>query len=733
MITFPAAYTAALKNTNIEESWLFQFYHSDESVIDFLGLSTVDCVVYPDPIAGGYSGQYYGVITDCGEIVKTIDLANSQASTGTLTITCTNILKNGKLSSELIFGTRNYINRKVKVYSRLGNSALLAECALLEEYILTNIDATDEYVTLTMEQISPWDDISIPNTRGDFGIYAPVTYGDFVQDSEANFYSSKKVFPCPYWKREANKLYFIVNQELTGTAKLMFYDKGLDKFIPITNGDVNTTTLTNIYVSGVPTDLSRVVRIKPTNNGAGNELDSPGNAWDSTSTGASEETTYAKYPQTGYHAVASTGGDVTQDYLLSLSAPEPTGVFSTLELHVKASVTVDFETSVIDEGDSYLSLRNILFGVNNGLITVFLSELSGADRTESLASATTTDIYADYVAANYLLDDLIQLNAVWLAKSTLDNETVSGLVYVHDVYLKGTIALDFTNEPDAAENFIKELKFLYCGADGWAKSYNGGSGTATKIHEIHRDLLKRYAGVDYADAYMDNWTALDTARTGWTCHWWQSEPRNLKEIIEQAQYEGCFIFTLVPDSDGSLNPGGRYIWVKDTYDAGDVNYTLTDADYTNIRLYHTDFKELKTSTTYNYIRHPAQEGVFLDWEEYTNSTARTAYNIATGENEDSKDLEFVTADVIYNVLSDTLPNDCIALYYDNINASPKVAVDFDLKNYGKSAMECGDIIKFNDGNITPFGHAWADLYFMIVELRRGKGNISYTAREVYHA
>jgi hypothetical protein len=257
---------------------------------------------------------------------------------------------------------------------------------------------------------------------------------------------------------------------------------------------------------------------------------------------------------------------------------------------------------------------------------------------------------------------------------------------------------------------------------------------ATTIQEIHRDLMDRYCGLDYDDDYMANFSDLDTARADWTCNWWQSEPRFLSEILQQAQFEGCFIFVLVADSDGSGNPGGKYIWVKDSYEPGDVGTTLSADDYEHpISISHTDLKGLITKTTYNYFRHPAEPSKRIYSVSYSNTTARSTWNIGSLENSLSFDLEFVTGDAVYNFLSHTNPNDCIALYYDNIVADPKLVVSCRVANKAKFNLTIGDIIQFDDDNIAPYGKTWSDLYFMIVEERRTLNGLEITAREVYEA
>jgi len=299
-----------------------------------------------------------------------------------------------------------------------------------------------------------------------------------------------------------------------------------------------------------------------------------------------------------------------------------------------------------------------------------------------------------------------------------------------DIYLLGEIELNFATQPHASRSFIAQIPLstnICIGSDGLAKSYNGGSGTATLPHEIHRDMLKRFTDFDYADAAMTGWTDLVTARTGWTCHWWLLVEMPLKMILEQIQYEGCFIFMPKPD-------GGRYVWVKNTYSSADIVQTLTVNDYTDIMIRTSTLSELITSFTYNHQRHPATQR-YIQNVTYTNSTARTKWKLGTNENKLQQPLDFITADKVYNSVSHTDPNDCIALYYNNISANPKIEIEVTITNMRKSNLETGDIVTFNDADLTPFGKTWGSgdnsLFFMVTEVRRTPGSLEITAREVY--
>ena len=805
-LTFPAAYSAKLKSNAYGVRWLFHFKNNNASYVYICSGS--------DHTVG--SNRYYGIVQDPGEITKDLDLINCKASIGEVSISCVDVYKNGTLSGELLHnGTDYYINQEVKIYECLDNESTLANCAYIYEGRLKEVDIGEGICTLVIEQWTPFDHIEIPYTRSLKGVFQPIAYGDFEQDIEENFFTSKKVFPCPFEKRQANKLYFVTHEALTGDAELMYYDSKLDKFLPITSAGANTESSGSVNIANVPTTLARTFRFRPVGSAASNDFSSALQAWDSesnitgttTSTssshlvdsgktfqtknvpvgakvinttdntettitavnsetdltlnndifvsgenyriyidGTSKESSYAFYPSSGTHSVATSGSDVTEEYSLNLEFVEPTGKFTALRVHAQATVTADYSECSLQPNNSEIDLVNNVYSKATNLIQVTAAEISGAgtDYTETrsnLTEDTANNIYSEYVAANYVLPSYIELIAKFFADydAGTGDETIAGYVRVHDVYLKGTVQLDFTNEAEAAEKFISDLEYLYCGADGLDADFTDGSGNpALSINEVHRDIMDRYAGVDYDNDYMANWSSLVTARSGWDVRMWLLEPAPLKEILEKLQFEGCFIFALTHDSDGSGNAGGRYIYVKDD-PTGDVVQTFTQDDIENLNIGHTDVYEIITKTLYRFNRHPALDR-YLDETSYgdTEASRSDVWNLGSSHFE-SIDLDFLigsknSIDDIYDGgISDDTPNESIALYRDNLQSEPKIMLDFDVINKNKTDVEFGDIIKMNVSHTAPYGETWSNLYFMIVSERRSKMGLSLTCREVYRS
>jgi len=272
-------------------------------------------------------------------------------------------------------------------------------------------------------------------------------------------------------------------------------------------------------------------------------------------------------------------------------------------------------------------------------------------------------------------------------------------LYSVKLYLDPRINTE-TGDPQAAAQARAGIKTLYSGADGLTRNWT--TGPVTEIHELHRDLLHRWGGYTTEPT---GWTDLDTARSGWLCRWWAHKPVELEKALEQAQYEGCFIFMWGPTGVG------RYIWVKASYSSGDVAATIDpDADVRGLVKYsHTPFDELLTKQVISYERHPADEGRYLSTHTQTNSTARTNWNIQTAENVAQVELDMLVAEV-----------DTHAEYYENIFGDLKTIIQFEVVRPALLVLEVGDIIQLSGSAV----------YYMVTDERRSPGKLSLTAREV---
>ena len=347
---------------------------------------------------------------------------------------------------------------------------------------------------------------------------------------------------------------------------------------------------------------------------------------------------------------------------------------------------------------------------------------------------TEINLISDYTSNDNQLADTFNISLkVYTQDSGSSSACTVGNAQIQDIYFKYTIENDTDGEPTATFEKNANIKYLYNGADGLTNSFTGGSGVADTGLEAHRDLLVRFAGFDDSDGdiynYDDN-LDIKAARitTAWNIRWWALKPVELEKVLEQIQYEFCFIFKW-------RNGLGSYWYVKDSYSSGDVVQTLKKDDIVNLRINNIPFSELLTQMEINYEKHPA-ESRYLSSQtsKDTTNNPRTTWNIQNKEN-----ISEVNLDMNVNKPGNTNPgggdtNDGFADYYMNIFGDIKKVISCDIVNPAVSYnLETGDIIQFSNTAgempVEPFGDNWAD-YYMITDLQRSPGKIKIQAREV---
>jgi hypothetical protein len=418
----------------------------------------------------------------------------------------------------------------------------------------------------------------------------------------------------------------------------------------------------------------------------------------------------------------NSSGAVSTTKLLNLEAPNIIGTIT----EGKSEFYIQRITAV--EDGSPLGIVSVWNLAETDIITDF-SWTSGTPGTESATATnkTTLTLSNGQLPANYGCK--INNNVV---TGTYVNASATLRVYDARLYIKAN--LDFSNNKEASIQTIDKIDSLYCGADGLANSFTGGSGAADTGLEAHRDLLFRFAGFDDTDANIYNYDAsLDIEATritsAWNIRWWALEPIELKKVLERIQYEFGFIFKWRHDGTGS------YWYIKDSYSSGDVAQTFTKRDISKLKISNTPFSQLLTKMEISYEKHPA-ENRYLSTQtsEDTTNNPRSIWNIQSKEN-----IKEINLDMNVNKPGNTNvggndPNDGFADYYMNIFGDIKKMITCQVINPAVSYnLETGDIVQFSNTAgempVDPFGDNWAD-YYMIINLNRSPGKVSITCREV---
>ncbi len=722
-LTLPAVYSAASKASNIVENWIIQLYYDDESNFTPIALNntTVGNVFY------------HGVVTNSNLTIRSsINLSNSTAKTGNISITLANFkYKGDDFSAEIFGGSNSYLNRTVKIYSQLNGDSTLSNCLQIYNGRLVDISHNNNQINLMIVERSPWDNIEIPQTKAsDTNKYFPVSYGNYTANSTSQDYrANMTVFPIPVNEIRGDEVFALTGiHSILSTAYPHYYDRNLDRFLPVYVDDFSSfDTANESYKNGFAVrayhKIPKKFKMKPVEDVSTDSWTNGDNAIDTPL--ASEDSTFTQiqFSRTG-------SGTTTRSYKAKWTRPDHK--VDAVNMTIVFAWTIS--RTLGESGSQDCSFVNKTWGFNDTFDNTDNSSKSTTSGTTSVS--VTTDTSASMLSAFDSTNgwsDLTHIQ-VKIANSGVDSGTCTFTPRIYDIRSSVSTEIDFTDK-DQGYQALKSIEFLYCGGDGLEKSYNGGSGTATCGLEAHRDLLVRFTGYDDIDGNIYNWNSnldIEDARidaSAWNIRSWFLEPTSLKKILEKIQFEFSFIFKFRADGSGS------YWYIKNSYSSSDVATTLQGNDVSNINISTTPFSELITKMEISFEKHPAQSSYIssVTSEDSTNST-RSNLNIGAKENIKQVNLDYNVNKAGNADVGGGNPNDGFADYYMNIYGDIKKIISCDIVNPAKGYMlETGDIIQFSNTSgempIEPFGDNWGD-YYMITDLKRSLGKVSITAREV---
>lgn len=668
---------------NVEETWVvWLFYDGGTNHIRISDRSFVQLGV---PV--------HGFVKNMPTIRRSINLATSSAKLENVTLQLSNGLYNGDLFSAEVApgGTRNYVNREVRIYSCLNGSApgMRRFTGRLRGVPKWNADT----VQLDLEPQQPWDFIKIPNVKAPSGRFFPVVYGDFAYNTSTptspGYCIYDALWPAAVDEITNEAIWCLMPQSYsTNAIRAHVHEPSMKRFPPVVDASESylaaTTAHGDGYRAGVDVALIHAIKFKPSSlsEATASTFTDPENAIDDPDADAS--TTYAE-------ATVSTG---TAELWLQ-AANSDFDIYDTVAGAIQFKIKTPLYFSrfgaphptlwiSIDGGSSYIGqYQPTATGDVTVTWTIDETELPGGVLPQQIGFYLF--VFGGTTAVTCRIKD-VRIEAV--ARTALP--------------ISGMTDREIARATQRAKDKVEDQEVLYFGADGLTRSWT--TGAVTEIHELHRDLLHRFAGYT---ATPDNWTALDTARSGWSCRWWTrpGEQIPLKEALAQAQLEGCFIFTW------SAAGVGKYLFVKSSYSSGDVAATLTEGvDCSTIEWGHVPFNELVTHQIVSYDPDPAEDGRYRATpEELVNSTARTAWNIQTEENIEQRELDMLVASV-----------DDHCAYYDTVFGDLKRTGSCRITNHACRVLEVGDVIQI----------AGDSAYYMIVDERCRPGSLDIQFREV---
>ena len=726
------------KKHSVKQNWLVLLYNSGGG---YTGVSFYDTVVS--------SNQFYGAIINKPKIRESISLKKSTSSTSNVNITVANFNISGTTFSGIIYGTSTrYINRDVKIYIQPEDDNDINNCLLIYTGKLSSVSHDIKSVKLNIEARRPWDGVEIPQVKTIRNNYFPVAYGDYrpnastsdadsvaisasTSSGDDEYRNRKTLYPIPVDFIKGNTVYSLTGEwSQTSKAYPHFYEKSLDKFLPIANHASTYTTVDSaneVYGDGYAVrfhkNLLKATLFKPLGRiSSGSGWASNENAVDGTTTDTS---TFTQFDVELLDFTDDQSSDI------SFTMPSLTGIPTTLQVFPVIKATCTFSSA---SGSGAIRVNVINYSFSN-------EDVSGYFRfTGNTASSTTmTATVGGDVSSTALIGSNSSISNNFLSsgsgwgedlairiKQELESGSLDGRITLdlklYDIIIQSITKLDFTatttSGKSEAGNFIADLDFVYCGGDGLPDNGWNSNSAITEIHEAHRDLLHRFTSYTNSNTPI-NWSSGTNINSikDWKIRKWVNEPVDLLDVLQELQFEGGFIFRF-----NSQNQG-QYIFIPDSIS---TDHTLNTDDLASINVSLSNMSEVITRMDIEYDKHPVKG--YVSSVSASNSTATTNLNIGTAENKKKFRLNALTSAPASSPSSN--PNDDFYTYYNNIFGDQKLIVKADIINPSFYGIDVGDFVAFNTMPVNPFGESWSGKDFIVTKVSREIGKLKCEFREV---
>jgi len=679
MITLPSNYSTALQS-QFTENWIVRLYKDSTNYIG-LGFATI---TMSDTVS------YTGAILNAPMIRESINTTEGTSQSGNLQLEIADHSTGSNVLSKELF-VNYYINKDVKVYSVLNGSTTMSDALQIFNGRLTSYSVREDgKISLQITAKRPWDGIDLPNELSDTGVYVPVAYGDYTGHTTSDFMTSKALYPSPRTSTANGNIYFLAPKS-ESTPVINTYDSRAEMYANLdldTNATVTKDSKNSFEVAG---RLLTTYKFRPQAVVSGSGFTNPENAIDGNSSN------YA----TVSHTITSGGGQSTD---LKLELPSISGKFTSATLYLSGDITIG---SFVDAGS--ITLYDYSFG---SLSTITSRQTSSGTGTTALSSSV--NILSSVTGNTNRLPDSVVLR---LSSSTLDD--ISTSARISDVWLYLVHTVDSDNEPTASGEIESKLDVVYCGNDGFDKSWS--SGTATKAHEVHRDILYRFLGV--TDAPI-NYSSLDSEKNCAVRFFTEpNKTKPMKDELNRLSYEGGFNFRF--RNDGSP----IYHFIPNSPSAvtfSDSSTSLTHSDIKELIISHTSLSDLITKWNVQFERNPAKN-VYYSTASKTASGRTNYFVVDSKENIKDEKLNYVIDNV---TATGTNRNDSFLDYYDDMVGSVKQVINFKMVNPKKSNIEVGDVLSFTGMELNPLSGSWSSKYFVTSTNRSVGGFLDITAREI---
>jgi len=700
MITLTTDFNAAASSKQIVSDFLLEVNY-DDTTPGTLYFSTQNRKV---------TNQYHGSVLDWGTIQETIDLSKSRAAIADMKIKLGNVFPNatGRLSDELLGTSKIFINQDVTIRSWLVGCNTTGDCLIRYTGRIVDIKHDTETVTLVIEARSPWDrvtaisDVVDDALAGDglnlpevaIGQVKPVVYGDLTYDfgratTAMTARRDSLVVPMVYLGlTSANEQKWLISdhelEDDPDYLDLWGFDEVLGRYVGLLIGGGGITIVQNsstgCIISFDPTDVTFQDILFGDGTVSGEANTGSGDWANDTDANNADADDYAS---SSFDSAESLGDKSIIDIDFDPNyAPERT--INGVEWYGKL---YHARGASLAQGDEYflIGLNNMNYIAEDAVWAGLIAIVPSGDETDMQASITMTH-YKDDVGGG------------------TDAEA-----RVYEIWKRG---------------WYKTTDFIQMNFAGKGQEFcrwTGGTAIAADYpHRIFRDLLKVWAGwdatgIDYVEVNGTDWSgsSVDTDRN-WGLKWYGNEKTPLKDLLDQLQFEGCFIWLFDQTSSG--------IEARVVYTTGSVvvDDTLDGSNLSSVKFSHTPVSAIVSTRIANYSRQTLS-GEYRFQNTKVNSS-RSSWNFATEENIVENNLDWLQTS------SDV---DEFLAYYDNIVGQPKLIISAVVDHPKHWGLQVGDKIKFTNLEVNPFGwSAYTAFIFMITKTEISPTKFKITATHV---
>jgi len=552
-------YSAKLAPT-MKENWLVQIFKNTNSSILYTNTPDLRFCFAADSgstTATYNSLDYIPAILNKPSVSYSLDLKGFTTKTGSVTLNIANVDIDGTKLLEQLGNT--YINGQVNILSVIDDDSTAANALQIFSGRISSFAYRNNVIVISLISNRPFQNVSIPTTKTSNSTIEqynnkviPLVYGDYTANS--GFTNGTDVYACPFLKNDGKNFMYIVPEGTNSEDKLEFYDKGMKRFLELTQtnttllnealdnsetgvdvddgtvfsiNDVikidseqmlitsistNTLTVTRGYNStsatthlnnagitvvvdgaetiSVPKLMRRQFKMLP------DEVTSTLSTGWSLSSGSLANTFNGDTGDNGTFSCSSFSSE-SRGVVLKLNMPQVTGKITAITLNLSGTYSQSISSLDGDEG-AFFNLADALsggFGSTSGDVVLVNSIKTNQTNT---ALPTSTDISS--ILENNALPDDLYLSFRFNAED--EGSYSSANVVLSNIYVTVTAENDNANEPIASSDFNAGIDKVYLGRDITSNTFTGHSATQDALNNpvsIHRQLLKSVLDYDLAD------------------------------------------------------------------------------------------------------------------------------------------------------------------------------------------------------------------------------------------